>query len=423
MTAHPLIVRLQNTRSLNVILLVAGYGMGQGALFLAQTWLLADGALDLLGVFGTHFSFAMLSVIVVECGSVTILARHAALATDPATTSASLWRSYFNSTVVRLLVAVATIAVSIFILSLTDASEFSWSFAAFSLPALLFWALNAAGFLDGLRLSGISGISSSIAYISCAIGLVLSRHHGADAFSGMVLGCAFSIGYVLTVLVQFLFLRWAGVRFTFVSPTLEGVLSTARDGAAMLGSTLPGQLTFRAQILICTSALGTPATALLIYVKQIVVALIQLVGFIRRAEFPRLVTTLHEAPAPDLLGKILSIQRLGTFASVGLGTALALSGTVIFFVSPSDNWNQMGLLLVLFSLSVPISAMLLGLTQGLAALGRFGSLLVRSVSASVVGIVASYALVNPLGLSAFAVAEIAAGIAGIVLARHLVQKG
>ena len=62
---------------LNLVLLMSGFGLGQGSIFLAQTVLVANHEVSLLARFGTHFSFAMLGIITVEAGSLTVLARQA----------------------------------------------------------------------------------------------------------------------------------------------------------------------------------------------------------------------------------------------------------------------------------------------------------------------------------------------------------
>ena len=77
--------RSQRVRLINVVLLVGGYGLGQGAIFVVQTWLVARGAFELLSSFGTLFSFAMLSIFLIDAGSTTTLARRiAGLADDDA---------------------------------------------------------------------------------------------------------------------------------------------------------------------------------------------------------------------------------------------------------------------------------------------------------------------------------------------------
>ncbi len=47
-------------------MLIGGFGLGQGSLFLAQTWLIARGDIVLLADFGICFSFATLGTMVVE---------------------------------------------------------------------------------------------------------------------------------------------------------------------------------------------------------------------------------------------------------------------------------------------------------------------------------------------------------------------
>src|SRR5690606_30479576 len=100
------------------------------------------------------------------------------------------------------------------------------------------------------------------------------------ATAGAVLGAAFSAGYLLTVLVQLLALKLAGWGMRFENPRWAGIVSAGCDGLALLGGNLPGQAYFRVQLLISSAWLGPAPTALFIYVKQIVTAVIQLISFV-----------------------------------------------------------------------------------------------------------------------------------------------
>jgi hypothetical protein len=241
-------------RFLNLAMLIAGYGFGQGSIFVAQTWLVAHGRLELLAMFGTHFAFAMFGILVVDANALTILARHAASRDDGAQGASTLWRTFWETSSFRALLATLVIGGGALGAVVID-EPFTDSYVLFAAPAFAVWAINAAGLLDGLKLSGMSGVSGSLAYASSAIALLFVQ--GLDhRDAGAVLGAAFTGGYVLTVAAQFAALRAFGWRARLKRPRVKGVLAASRAGIALLGVTLPSQLHFRIQLLLGSLWLG-----------------------------------------------------------------------------------------------------------------------------------------------------------------------
>lgn len=407
------------THLLNIFMLIAGYGFGQGSIFLAQTWLVAQGNLELLALFGTHFSFAMLGIILVEAGSLTILARHAALMTHDSNSAPAMWRTFWETGVFRAILAMLTIAAIAIWLVITTPGDFSRNYAIFAAPAYLIWSVNAAGFLDGLKLSGISGLTGSIAYVASAIALLLSVNL-ASSTAGIVLGCAFSAGYALTVTIQMIALHRVGWKLRFEWPQRAGIARSAREGLALLGSTLPGQLYFRAQLLMSTVWLGADITALFIYVKQIIVGFAQLIGFVRRVEFPDLVGRLAQN-TDNRIATIFAAQRKGTILATGATVLLILAGLLLMPLMGNE-FAETGPALALFALIVLSSAFSLALTQGLMALGRYTALSGLIMAASVAGLFASLIFSRWLGLPGFMIADVIVHALTAFVAISLIRK-
>ena len=224
--------RQQWARLANVALLIGGYGLGQGAIFAVQTWLVARGAFDLLSTFGTHFSFAMLSIFLIDAGSTTTLARQiATLANERA--DEEIWPLFWATVVVRAGVALA-IAMAAIVYALAFSSDlFSRYYLLSILPGLAVWTGNAVGLLDGLRLSGLSGITGSLAFATSALGLAFAVNMPPE-MAGSVLGGAFSVGYVLTVIAQWAALRRFGRRVCLRRPGAAGIRRALLDGTALL---------------------------------------------------------------------------------------------------------------------------------------------------------------------------------------------
>jgi hypothetical protein len=243
-------------RLVNLGMLIGGFGIGQGSIFLAQTYLVATGRTQLLALFGTHFSVAMLGIIAVEAGSLTILSAQIARLLVSGDSRDKLWQSYWETTAYRVTVALLLVIGLLIFRSLVPLPDFSEYYLLGALPALLIWSLNGAGFLDGLQKSGISGLTGSIAYVASAVGLVMAVD-ASDTEAGLLTGAALSVGYGLTVIIQFGALSILGWRPRYATPTAVGIRKAFVEESSMLAGLLPGQLYFRVQLAIAAAFLGS----------------------------------------------------------------------------------------------------------------------------------------------------------------------
>jgi O-antigen/teichoic acid export membrane protein len=403
---------------LNLAALITSYGFGQGSIFLAQTWLVAQGKLDLLALFGTHFAFAVFGVIVVEAGSITILARHAASLEHGEESAATLWRTFWEVSAFRAALAVLVIAAGAGFALAAD-EPFTHAYALYAMPAFALWAVNGAGLLDGLKLSGISGASGSFAYVASAFALLFAQELD-PARAGALLGAAFSAGYLLTVLVQFAALHAVGWRARFERPSMAGVRIAGRDGIALLGSNLPGQVYFRIQLLLSSAWLGPAPTALFVYVKQIVAAGTQLVGFIRRVEFPTLVQRLAQEQASPARATWHE-QRLGSYLAFAASLCVLVAGIALAALADGVP-GELGLYFAAFAPSLAATAVFLAFSQGLAALGQYGALSLRTLVSAAVGVAVSLALTRTAGVYAFAIADLVSATAGIAWVLYALRR-
>jgi hypothetical protein len=390
-------------------LLAAGYGFGQGSIFLAQTWLLMHGQLLLLAQFGLHFAFALLGILTVEAGSLTILARHTAALDRGTESESAMWQTFWEISTFRSGLGILVVTAGITLSVTKFASPFSSAYALFAAPAFLVWSINAAGLLDGLRLSGISGLTASLAHAASALALLfLGTQDPAQA--GAVLGAAFTAGYTLSVVIQFAALRMLGYKPIVVRPTAAGIRASARDGIVLLGATLPGQLYYRSQLLLSSTWLGPAPTALYIYVKQVTTAVTQLIGFLRRTEFPDLVQALARDRGPP--ATIISLaQRRSTRVSL-VATLLLVAAGLVLTLARSELHATLGGYLAVFALTVTASTLYQTYSQGSAALGRYGKVSAGAILAAILGFGISATLTQALGVPSFAIADVVSSLAG-----------
>ncbi|MFB2553208.1 hypothetical protein [Ensifer soli] len=401
--------------TLNVLLLVAGFGLGQGSVFLVQTFLLAAGRLDLIALFGLHLSLATLAVLVIEAGSLTVLARHVA---EGRARGADLWRLYWETCLVRGIVASGVLLAVAGVLAFRGVHGFSVAYAVFAAPASAAAALSAAGLLDGLRLSGVSGLAASAAAIASALALPLARDL-PPASAGAVLGAAFTLGHALALAIQSAALRRAGFAPRLARPTRAGMVRAGRDGIAMLGVTLPGQVFFRAQLLMSAAFLGTDATALFLYVTQIVAGLVQLLGFARRVAFPGLVAQLAD-PAGGRVATLLASQAKATAAALAMVLVLVTAGLAL--PATGHGLAGAGPPLALFAILVLSSHLALAAGQGLMALGRYPDAAATTLLAVAAGLALSLLLSPRLGLAGFALANLAQDAIALALAVRFLRE-
>jgi O-antigen/teichoic acid export membrane protein len=401
----------------NIGLLVAGLGLGQGTIFIVQTMLVAAGQYELLAAFGTHYSFAIFAIIAVDAGASTTLARLVARQSVDRRSNDEVWRFFWETSTIRLLTAlVIGIAAAVYALGFAS-DEFSRWYVMLALPGLLLWAVNGVGLLDGRGLSGVSGITGSTAYMITAIGLALAAHRSAEE-AGAILGGAFSIGYLAAVGAQWIVL---GRRGWLPQPrmiTRAGLLRSLKDGAALTFQLVPGQITMRIQLVLSTIYLGAEITALFIYAKQIVTASTQIIGFVLRVEFPGLVERLA-APGRHGLASVLGAQKMAlcTAAVFAIGVT-GLSG--IAAAMPDFALHRAASIIASFSPTILTQSFLLLMMQALAALGAFGFIAKGHAVSSAAGLIVCYLLVSTVGANAFALGEAVYNLVGFyILYRYL----
>jgi hypothetical protein len=396
----------------NVGLLLGGFGFGQGTIFVAQTWLVAIGEYHVLATFGTHFLFAVLGTFLVDAGSITTLARHAAtLPRDPAS-QRRLRQVFWDTAAFRMAVALFVVAATIVYAFSPVADGFSRSYALLAAPAFLFFAGNAAGLLDGFKFSGVSGICGAVPYATSAFALALARHASPEV-AGAILGAAFSAGCLLTVAAHWIVLAKFGWKPRRGSTTAGGFLAAAREGGAMLGVLLPGQLYGRAQLILSTTYLGAETTAIFLYVKQVVSGVIQVIGFIQRVEFPTLVKRLS-IPHGSLFRTILGAQKLVAAAGVVATVAVLVAASAAAHW-PESRFGAVASLLAGFSATIPAMTALLLVAQSLAATGAYEGLAIDNVIFNAMGVVASVLLLSRLDVYAFLAGDLISTVSGFLL--------
>jgi hypothetical protein len=389
-------------RIMNIGLLIAGFALGQGAILVVQTSLVAAGEYELLAGFGTHYSFAMLGIIMVDGGASTILVRAVVRSSAEQTSRDDVWQIFCEISAIRLLIA-SLIGVTAGIYALGIASDgFSRWYVAFALPGLLAWAGNAVGLLDGLKLSGISGISGSAAYIVTAIGLAVAAHRSAET-AGAILGGAFSLGYLVTLGAQWVALGRKGWFLRFQRITRAGLVRSLKDSSALLFQLLPGQINMRVQLVLSTVYLGAETTALFIYAKQVVTACTQIIAFVLRVDFPGLVEKVAGSRERSVR-IIFDAQKTTLLCAVvfTVGAAIVFGTAAIV---PDFSLHRAATTVLPLTPTILTLSLSLVMIQGLAAMGAYAVIAKTFTISLAIAIFVSCMLVRTLDVYAFVLGE------------------
>jgi hypothetical protein len=217
----------------------------------------------------------------------------------------------------------------------------------------------------------------------------------------------------MTVAAQWAALAKHGWMPGLAKITRRGTIQSGKDGFAMLCGILPGQLYFRFQILLSTIYLGAEMTAMLLYAKQIVAAVTQIIGFVLRVEFPGLVQRLSR-PAEQNFRTIFDSQKTAFHLAIGATVAVFAMGVVMRF-GGDNNFSKAALLIAAFSPTILTLSLLWIMSQPLAALGRLTLLSFVIIGFVAVGIAVSYLLLSTYGVYAFIAGDIASHTAGTLL--------
>ncbi len=390
----------------NLIVLIASFGIGQGAIFFSQSWLVAHGHLATLGIFAGHFAFSTLALVLIDLGGSRTLAYLAAAGTNAdadADADDSLWPRYWGLVAWRLVLVVAATAVALPLL-FGNGGEYSGRYVISCAPGYLAWCFNLTGILDGRRQSGVNGIANGVPYVLTGAALLLFFDN-LDRLA-LATGLAFSMGIVLSVALQYYALSKT-IDVMVVRPSSRVIWTAGRDSLLMLGTIAPGQVYFRLQILLCTQFLGIEVTGVYLYGRQIINAVLQLVYFMWRVEFATMTATARHGVMRALKHAVpgVVVTCIVTAVTVAANFLVRESGEGAPYVAVNSVFFQLPVLLSLTAFQLFMQLTL--------ASGMMSSLTLAALASAISGVILSLALFFVPSLTVLIWAEVVSHLVGI----------
>lgn len=396
----------KNQRIMNFAGLLIGFGLGQGSLFAAQTWLLATGNIEFMGRFSFIFTMVILAFQAIDLGGLVILPRHVG-APDH---KHNLPTFYWSFVTVRVISAVF-LAICAGIWWMLDQTSFDSNYTAAAAVGLVAFSINPGGILDGHNKSGWTGATWALPFIASTVALPLSVNLPLQQ-AGIVLGAAMSAGAILAVAAQFIVLRSFKLEVRWCQPSLTAMREGAHEAALYMIGWLPGQVYFRGQIAIAMVLLGPSQAALFIYAKQLIMSATRFLYFARRVEYPNLVKQL--ADGQHLVYKVLTIQRISLSMGVVGMLAFAAFGVLLHIFVP-ENLQGAGLVIALFSPIILTASVNATFMQACYALKRTDVSAWLGVSIAVLGLGLQWLFVPHIGMAGIALAEGLCQLIGVLV--------
>jgi hypothetical protein len=287
--------------------LITGFVVGQGSVFVVQTWLIAEGKLSAVASFG--FAIAILSLVqwTADWGGLVLLARHAVLGHD--------FQGVWAANAARLITAAPIVGVlATFAVLYTTTDPFASGMLFGGLAIAPLWSLNLSGFLDGHGKSALSGPIAGLPWVAAAVTTFLIFLFSDASFSaGLLVGGSYTVGCALCVAFQYMLVRSIVVVGSPRRIARADVVAYFCHGGIYCLGEFPNQLYGRALIVIVSVALGQQITGIYVYIRQVLIGFAQVIGFVKRVEFPRLASALLEMP--------LRLRRVVAAQLVNLGVS------------------------------------------------------------------------------------------------------
>ena len=385
---------------INLALLVLGFGVGQGSLFLANTYLYWTGHYLLVADFGSANALVTLVAFVGDWGGASYLAAKAAA---PGAADESAEVAYASLSAFRLLLA-AVYGLALAFVWRGDGG-FLTAYLVASAPSLIANAVNPVGLLDGRGRSGLAGLLQALPWISVAVAAPFCADLDVRS-SGWLLGALTSAATGLTVAAQLVIAR---IRIVPAASglTLRQISRVALAAAPYMSTALPGHLLYRGQIYLANAYLPAAAVALFIYARQIVGVGYQATGFYLRVDWRDFAAWLRRAHPT-------AMQVLYRSGAVRLGV-VAMSGLIVLAAVIGPYRPELARVLAVYALAVVTVTSSATLQRVYLLSNRAGDSVIILATTNALGLVSGWGACGLKTIYVLILAEISAGLMQILL--------
>lgn len=295
-----------------LLFLIAGFGLGQGSMFLAQSYLIYEQQFSLASASAIGLGFLSLAYWMTEMGG--IFTFNKAFQKNKSEIS-----SYFAA---RAVLAASISIISAAIITTIKIGDDILRDLAKIIPAIpLATTISLLAYIDATNQNHKISHLSGLPWIFSAAALIAPPEIISTTDKGYTIGLAFLAGQLVFTLAQHIYLRENLKEITIKDIKTRSVLSYFGDGVAYNISFSASQLYGRATPLIIDHLLGAKLCAIYIYTRNITNMLSQISIFARRVEFTNLRSIRSSTPKTLISNQKISSTLTGIFFLATLSAA------------------------------------------------------------------------------------------------------
>ncbi|MDX1811393.1 MAG: hypothetical protein R3240_05570 [Gammaproteobacteria bacterium] len=300
-------------------LIISGFALGQGSMFLAQTWLVVQEQFELLASIGIGLGILSLLQWAADCGGIYLLPKQLE--------EENFQQKFWAFVAARLVFSILFIALVLVALNSIAINAITYSMVLYGSLSAIIWSFNIAGILDSKQLNRIAGPMSGLCWVFAAIPVVAL----ADSkYLGETIGIAFSLGLLVTLLIQFKSIRQTDINLAPCVPHTRLIKEQFIKGSTYNGAYISSQAYGRIIPILVDKLIDSFSAGIYVYAKNIANTVSQFVEFSRRVEFStivRLVRANNFDIRAIITGQKLSISIITAFFAL---TALAYVALYIY---------------------------------------------------------------------------------------------
>ena len=296
--------------------IIIGFMIGQGSMFLVQSTLVIDGQFELISQIGIALGLLSFMQWVADGGGVFLLSK---------INKSEISKLLPNFIASRLIFSIIIFIIFLMILKLFELNAVVQDALYFTPLVILVWAFNLTGVIDKYEKNRIVGPVSSLNWLFSSVVLLLFT---SDENLGFYSGAAYVLGLSVTVAVQY------GIMRKKLNLPLQFSLSSIKKFMLEIAgynlSYISGQGYGRVIPILIDNSLNSTLAGMYIYAKNISNISSQLILFIRRVEYSRIMALLENEKI--IIRQLILVQKNSIFCGFCFFILALISFILIYYL-------------------------------------------------------------------------------------------
>lgn len=263
----------------HILLLLSGFLIGQGGMFLAQTYIISLQEFEIVAVLGIGLGLLSLLQWISDGGGVFLLSRQFS---EP-----DFFEIFSSFIIARIIIGLSLYFLLSYTVYLLELDQQITSILNTGWIVVVIWSLNITGILDYTKKNELAGPVSGLCWLFSAIASVLLYE---SDFFGLYVGLFYITGLFVTVMVQWYVAGKSELLNDIEMPKIEIIITQIKLIISYNSAYISAQGYARIIPILIDKVFDTKLSGIYIYAKNISNMISQLIFFSRRVEFHELVT-------------------------------------------------------------------------------------------------------------------------------------